>query len=48
VPVVLNMGLCCLGGVVGGVVQVTLRRVRMVRGRLVIAGFMMLGGFTMV
>lgn len=48
VPVVLNVGFGCLGGVVGGVVQVALRRVRVVGGRLVVAGFMMLGGFAMV
>ena len=48
VPVVLDVGFSRFCGVVGGVVRVAIRRVRVVSGRLVVACFMMLCRFAMV
>ena len=39
---------CCLRSVVHGVVGVTCGRVRMMRGMQVVAGFVMLGSFTVM
>jgi hypothetical protein len=48
VAVMFGMQLCSFGGVVRRVMQVTLRGVRMMRRRLVIARFVMIGCFAMV
>jgi hypothetical protein len=44
----LDVQLGGFGGVVGGVMQVALRRVRVVRGGLVVPRFMVPSGFAMV
>jgi hypothetical protein len=46
--VILGMQFGCFRGMIGGVVQVSLCRVRMVSGCLVVAFLVMTGGFAMV
>jgi hypothetical protein len=48
VSVVLDVQFRCFGGVMGGMVCVALRRVRMVSGGLVVTRLVMPGGFAMV
>jgi hypothetical protein len=45
---VLGVQFCGFGGVMGGVVRVSLRRVGVVSGCLVVTRLMMPGGFAMV
>jgi hypothetical protein len=47
-PVVFDVQFGCLGGMMSGVVGMPLRRMSMVSGRLVVARFVMPGGFEVV
>jgi hypothetical protein len=47
-PVVLDVQFGGFGGVMGGVVRVSLRRVRVVSGRLVVPSLVVLSGLVMV
>jgi hypothetical protein len=46
--VMLSVNLCCFGGVMGSVMKVAVGRVGVVRGQMVVTGFVMTSGFAMM